>query len=205
MKRVIFAFAFVFLCLALILGLVIAQSNGSDNNSTSNQTSGGNNNATNSSGNNATNGSDNNQSGGSNQTGNWSKVCQGTNNRVAGRMKMYEDNRDPHLNRFKNIVRTLEKVINISESKGYDTLDLEADLETLNAMIKKFQDDYALFVQKLKDTRNYTCGHSEGRFKQALKEAKDQLKVVRQDIENIKVIVKTIEIPISFKILTFIL
>ena len=121
-----------------------------------------------------------------NKSINWTTRCAAVNHRVEGRLAMYEENRDPHFTRFVRLADKLNEIINKSYVKGYNTSVLDADLVILNEKILKFQEDYTLFIQKLENTRNFTCGHSEGQFKAALNESKMQLRIVRQDAEDIK-------------------
>ncbi|VVB78168.1 Uncharacterised protein [uncultured archaeon] len=129
-----------------------------------------------------------------NQTHDWSKVCSAINNRVEGRIKMFEEGRDHHMTRFSNIVNNLNKIAEKADLKGYNTTQLDNDLIALNESIAKFHTDYAEFIQKLNNTKEFTCGHSEGQFKESLNISKEQLIVVRADIENIK---KFIQITIN--------
>jgi len=127
-----------------------------------------------------------------NLTGNWSRDCSFVNNRVQGRIRMYEEMRDPHLNRFQNIVNQVNRISEQAILKGYNTTQLDLDMIKLNESITKFHDDYAVFILSLKETRNFTCGHSEGEFKNALNVSKEQLRIVRDDIENIKAFIKDV-------------
>ncbi len=133
-----------------------------------------------------------------NKTLNWTLRCEAVNHEIDRRITHYE-NKDMQSTRFVKLNESLQMLITKAQSKGLNTSLLEADLLVLNEKIATFQDDYALFIQKLKDTKNYTCGHSEGQFKAALNESKVQLRIVHQDAKDIKEFVgTTIKEDISF-------
>jgi len=112
--------------------------------------------------------------------------CESINNRVEGRLRQYNEDRDMHYARFDKFRNRLVNISDMAEGKGFNVTDLDADIAILDTKIAKLKTDYALFIDKLAETRNYTCGHSEGEFKAALQRAKDQLNVVREDAKDIK-------------------
>ncbi len=179
MKRGIFI---ILLSLVLIsLFMIFVQANEPNNNTANSSLNTNNTNAT----------SNNTDDKPINKSGPWKTRCQAVNHRVAGRIKMYEEKRDPHIFKFTNLMNILDKIITRADAKGFDTSALKEDKIKLDEMIKKFKDDYDLFIQKLMNTRNYTCGKSEGQYKNALNESKIQLGIVRQDSEDIKEFFKT--------------
>jgi hypothetical protein len=119
-------------------------------------------------------------------TGNWTSRCQAVNHRVEGRLREYNEEKDNHHSRFSKLSEKLQEVITKADAKGFDTSALKEDQTKLNELIQVFQQDYALFMEKLANTRNFTCGHSEGQFASAINESKNQLKVVKLDAEAIK-------------------
>ncbi|MFA5856104.1 MAG: hypothetical protein WC867_02005 [Candidatus Pacearchaeota archaeon] len=180
----------IFLTLFLILtstGYLLAQDNSTDDNSTfdpNNNTSTDNNNLTD---NNLTN--DNNQSNSNNNTnltGPWVSRCNAVNSRVEGRLRQYNEEKDKHYTRFSKLSESLQTIITKADSRGFDTSALKEDQVKLNELIQVFQADYTLFIEKLANTRNFTCGHSEGQFLASLNESKNQLKVVKLDADAIK-------------------
>lgn len=138
----------------------------------------------------ATNTTHNTTNNNQNKSVNWTIRCEAVNHRVEGRIAHFESE-DPHFKRVTKLNESLQMIATKAKEKGLNTSLLEADLLVLNEKIATFQDDYALFIQKLKDTRNYTCGHSEGQYKAALNESKAQLRIVKQDADDIKEFVKT--------------
>jgi len=112
--------------------------------------------------------------------------CEAINNRVEGRLKQFREEKDQHYARFDKLRERLANISDMAESRGFNVVDLDADIAVLDEKIAKLKTDYALFIDKLAETRNFTCGHSEGQFKAALQAAKDQLNIVREDAKDIK-------------------
>jgi len=112
--------------------------------------------------------------------------CEAINKRVEGRISQFTEERDKHYMRFDNLRERLANLSAKAESTGFNVTDLNADIAILDTKIAKLKTDYALFIDKLAETRNFTCGHSEGQFKAALQAAKDQLNIVREDAKDIK-------------------
>lgn len=116
--------------------------------------------------------------------------CKAIEHRIQGRLEQYRESRDGHLKEFANLQLRLNETGKRLQDKGYNVSKLNEDLKILNEKIKKFNDDYTIFIQKLNETRNFTCGSSQGSFLAALNAAKSQLKIVRQDAEDIKELAK---------------
>ena len=96
-----------------------------------------------------------------------------------------------HLKRYQTLREKVARIITSLEAKGLDVTKLKTDLEMLDAKIKKAQDDYAAFIAKLKETKDLSCGSSEGEFKAKLDEARALLKTFREDLEDIRNFYKT--------------
>ncbi len=175
-KRVLFL---SLLFLFAMLTFVIAQSNGT--NSTKNNST-----ATNNTLGNSTNVTAGNFSTNSNNQAR----CQALNNRIEGRLKQFRDD-NPHFREFGNLRDRIVNVADRLEANGADVTKLRADIVVLDAKIQKFYEDYNLFLQKLNLTRDSSCKRSPIQFKDSLNAAKTQLRVVRQDADDIKRFVKT--------------
>lgn len=117
---------------------------------------------------------------------NISARCNEINNRVDGRIRQYEEGRDRHLIEFNNMRDRINDSIERLNRKGFDTTNITNDLLILDGKISKLRQDYALFIQKLNETKGFTCGHSNGDFFNALNASKAQLRIVRLDVEDIK-------------------
>ena len=122
--------------------------------------------------------------------GNWSERCAAVDNRVAGLINQYNENNGTK--RFSEITNILQNVITRAEARGYNVTTLQADQVILNEKITAFQANYSLFIQKLEDTRSYTCGHSEGEFQSALLIARAQLALARGNAQEVNQFKQTI-------------
>ncbi len=98
----------------------------------------------------------------------------------------FDENKDRHYNAYKNLDDRLTKLSAKLKAKGYDVTELDADLVVLDGKIKTFATDYAAYLAKLGETKEYACGHSDGDFKAKLAEARALLKKVREDSQDIK-------------------
>ena len=112
--------------------------------------------------------------------------CELLTQRTDAHINRYENNRVGHVNAFTNIKERLERLITRLQERGYDTDKLKEDVEILGMKIDKLSQDLDLFIEKLREAKNYTCGESEGAFAEAMRVARDQLKIVREDVRDIK-------------------
>jgi hypothetical protein len=125
-----------------------------------------------------------------NNSTDWNTRCAAINNRVEGLISHYNTN-EQRVERFSRLTDLLQNLTARIESRGYNVSTLQADQVILDTKIAKFQEDYSVFIDKLENTRNFTCGHSEGQFQSALNESKAQLKIVKADAEDIQQFFKT--------------
>lgn len=114
------------------------------------------------------------------------KKCELITSRVDERVGKFDNNKGLHQQQYAKLKERLSNLITKLNEKGYDTSKLSSDLSTLNSKIEKFGTDYKTFTDKLKESRTYVCGASEGQFKTKLEEAKDLLKVVKQDSVDVR-------------------
>ena len=85
-------------------------------------------------------------------------------------------------NRNANVQKRIQNL----GSKGADTTKLSSDAGQLATLLNQWVSDYQKYITLLQATQSFTCGDSQGKFKAAAQAARDQLKVVRQDNQNIK-------------------
>lgn len=87
--------------------------------------------------------------------------------------------KDDHVERY-------NKVIEFLKSKGPVGEPLDSDMKNLNQMVITMAKDYDAFIGKLETSKQSACGTSQGAFKQAIKDARAQLDVVKADGNNTK-------------------
>ncbi len=115
-----------------------------------------------------------------------SKRCEAILERVTKRIENYNDNKAVHVDNYARLYEKLSDIATTLKDKGYDISQLAADLVTFDAMVKEYASAYSAFIGKLEATQDYTCGESEGMFKQLLEESKEQLKMAIEKRQEIR-------------------
>ena len=108
------------------------------------------------------------------------RVCNHLEDKVDLKVARFEANKNIHVEKYQRLKNRLMGVLDKLEDKGLDISQLEEDLETLDELIKDYAKAYEDFVESLRFTKGYACGESDGDFKDALKEAKEKLAVVKR-------------------------
>ncbi len=98
----------------------------------------------------------------------------------------FENNKERHVEAYNRAKEKVEQLLEALEGKGYDVSKLSQDLSTWEAMIVEFAKDYAVFIDKLKELEGMAVGQSEGQFRSGLKEARQLLRQVQQDVLDIR-------------------
>lgn len=101
----------------------------------------------------------------------------------------YEQNRQRHIERYQNIYKRVSDLVSKLESKGYDVSKLKTDLVQLNTMTQTFAQEYNSVMVELNNSKNHACGNSEGDFRQAITNAKNNLVKARETALEIRVLV----------------
>lgn len=116
--------------------------------------------------------------------------CARVQERIQNRLSLFADAKEKHTSVYINLVNRINKFIARADALKLDTATIKSHLATLQEKIDKFKEDYAAYAAKLKETKNYTCGHSEGEFKGVLLESKTLLKQVHADAADIRTYVR---------------
>ena len=112
--------------------------------------------------------------------------CEEHGNRFSMRKQKFSEHREKYVNRLGNVSTRLENVITKLNEKDIDTTTLQTQLDTLNKMIEELKAEYATFVDMIETAGEYTCGESDGAYKEALLAAKEQLKIVHAKAKTIR-------------------
>ncbi len=86
---------------------------------------------------------------------------------------------------FQQISLNIKNALPALQVKGIDITKVTADLVIFDVKIAKLRADKVILEEKLRSTKEYKCDHSEGEFKTALKDARDQKKQVNADRQDI--------------------
>jgi hypothetical protein len=114
------------------------------------------------------------------------KRCEIITKRIDDKLNNFNENHFKHKNLHNNIREKLNRIITLAKEKNLDVSKLEEDLQTLDAKIKVFNDAYLTYIDKLKTTKDYVCGNSEGEFIKKVVDASQELKTIRIASQDIK-------------------
>lgn len=106
--------------------------------------------------------------------------CQRLTARIQNRIQNFETNRERHRERYQFLAGRLADAVARLKAKGYDTAALEAHLQEYNGLVGNYAEQYAGFIDALRETANYACGESEGAFAGVLRTAHEKLEIARQ-------------------------
>ncbi|EKD96171.1 MAG: hypothetical protein ACD_24C00157G0003 [uncultured bacterium] len=116
--------------------------------------------------------------------------CEALNNKIDARIQLFEQNKEFHKNIYEALIKKVENTIDWMSEKGLGINKLQSDSIVLSDLITKAWEDYSSFITLLMDTKNYTCGESQGQFRDKLLNALEQLKVYKSDLQSIKAFYK---------------
>lgn len=112
--------------------------------------------------------------------------CAVVESKIQSKTSVFDNSKVRHLEIYANIKNRLTSIMEKLSARGIDVTSLKASLTVFDQKIKKFSDDYAIYINKLKDSQVYVCGKAEGDFKNKLKEAKAALAQVHRDAVEIR-------------------
>ncbi|MDO8529104.1 MAG: hypothetical protein Q7S18_00345 [bacterium] len=118
--------------------------------------------------------------------------CAKIQEKVQNRTSEFNSEKEKHLSVYANLVNRINKFVARFADKKLDTSTIKSHLAELQTKIDKFKEDYAAYIAKLGESKNLTCGHSEGEFKGTLLEAKTLLQTVHSDAADIRTYVRTV-------------
>jgi len=112
--------------------------------------------------------------------------CAVIESKVQSKTSVFDNSKVRHLEIYANVKNRIIAISGKLAAKGLDLTVLNSYLAVLDQKIKKFSDDYAVYVNKLKESQNFVCGKSEGDFRGKLKEARTALAQVHKDAVDIR-------------------
>lgn len=118
--------------------------------------------------------------------------CAKIQEKVQNKTSEFNNEKEKHLSVYTNLVNRINKFISRFDDKKLDTTTIKSHLTELQTKIDKFKEDYAAYIAKLGESKNLTCGHSEGEFKGALLESKTLLQAVHADAADIRTYARTV-------------
>ncbi len=112
--------------------------------------------------------------------------CDRINARIDNHIARFDAAKERHFTRYHSVKDRIKARLDRLDSKGYNTQQARIDLKTFDDKIKHTERNYAIVIDKLNTAKTFTCGQSQGQFKQAIKDAKAQLDIVRADVTDMK-------------------
>lgn len=104
-------------------------------------------------------------------------------NNIDDRVNNFSARYENHLEVYARLVDRLEQMIEKWQGWGYETNDIEGDLDNLKEMIDEYKEDHTNFLTKLTETKN-ACGTSS--YATKISDAKAALKELRGDVVSIR-------------------
>lgn len=121
-----------------------------------------------------------------NITNRCTKVTENIDKRIA----KFESDHNGRVKVFMTIKERVQERITKLKARGVNVTTVEANLVTLQTKIDKLNADHAAYLEKLKATKAFVCGQSQGEFKAALEAARDAQKVVFADAKDLIAFIK---------------
>lgn len=107
-------------------------------------------------------------------------MCERVETMVDTRIARFDNNYERNLNRYQAMFERLQTIIEAFSEQGYDTSQLEAAVGEMESQILTVQSEYELFIEQLRASQEYACGESDGEFRNAISEARGQMRAFRQ-------------------------
>jgi predicted nuclease with TOPRIM domain len=98
----------------------------------------------------------------------------------------FNNNQQRHREVYERVKSTVGEFLEKMKTKGSDVSKLEQDLATWKGMFEEFAQDYQAFIQKLEEIAALSPEQAQGNFYSLLHEARQLLRVVRQDAMDIR-------------------
>lgn len=105
--------------------------------------------------------------------------CENVYKRIDARLKNYEARKDNHIPVYQKMLTRLQQLSTTLASKGYDTTKLNADLVTLDTMLKTAAANYQAFIDELTALKSLDCETARASFLTNLSESKTKLQQFR--------------------------
>lgn len=106
--------------------------------------------------------------------------CTTLSQNIDRRISRFNSNKERHMNQYNTAKQRLAQLTAKLQQQGYDVSQLQADGKIWDAKIQKFALDYASFIAKLTETKTVACAESEGAFRTALNQARQQAQIAHQ-------------------------
>src|SRR5687767_12754507 len=117
--------------------------------------------------------------------------CEKISATIDRKVQQAGEGKGKHQGTLSRLQERLERLENRLRSEGYDTTQLNQDLEALEGKIQKFNQDYVQYLQRLQAAKTDQCGKTPGEFRGKLQFARAEQKIVREDLAGIREFYRT--------------
>lgn len=116
----------------------------------------------------------------------WVVRCNSIQSLAKKKLDKFDENKNKHFRIYVQLTTLFSEKIKKWEDLGYDVTELKADLAVAEDKVDKFEKDYAAYRTKLEAVKAIDCDKTLTDYNNAIKDAKDALKIVRKDVVDIK-------------------
>jgi len=121
-----------------------------------------------------------------------STICANLNNRIDKRISNFGLIFKKHSNNYQEHVSKLQIISSKLQTAGKDVSKLNSDIAILQVKIDKFNTDKLAVETALDNTKQYSCGDSQGQFKVALDSVRTVQTTVKADDMDISNFIKNV-------------
>jgi septal ring factor EnvC (AmiA/AmiB activator) len=118
--------------------------------------------------------------------------CQKVTEKVDLKISNYSEAHSNFDTKFGSLIQKLKTVAEKLSARGMDTATLTTSITALETKRAKLSADKQALVSKLQESKQFTCGASQGQFKTKITEAKALQKTVVADSKDMQASAKTI-------------
>ena len=106
--------------------------------------------------------------------------CTKATTRINELITKLQNSEEVRQGRHQKTIDRINAVITKFNAKNINTDKLKSDVVVMTTKKAHWEQQYAILLTKLNATKQYACGSSEGKFRQAVKDAKDQRHIMRE-------------------------
>ena len=117
--------------------------------------------------------------------------CNIVTERVENVTTRYNEHKIQYMNAFENVAKKVEDIIAKLQEKGYDTAKLEQDMVRVRSMIQNTNRYYSSFQNGLENSKQLVCGNGSGDYARELSQAREQLRLARQEMVQLREFIQT--------------
>jgi hypothetical protein len=120
------------------------------------------------------------------------QTCERITQKVDARVARFTEVSQAHTTRVEKTLETLRSISDKLKARGIDTTALDGQITVLIEKYTKVQADKQAFISKLEESKQFTCGASQGQFKSKVSEARALQVIVVTGTKDIHAQVRSI-------------